>query len=102
MWAVAQYSLVETDHACTHCLGLDGIRLRKREDYCLVAQCSLVETDHDHRGALYLHLLPLWRQKGSLKHWYCSTRLHGITSQKTVIFRRTSGLTRGLSPTEEF
>jgi hypothetical protein len=28
-----------------------------------VAQCSLVQTNHDHRGAFYLHLLPLWRHR---------------------------------------
>jgi hypothetical protein len=50
-----------------------------------VARCSLVDIDHDHRGAFYLHLLPLWRQKVSLTHWYCYTRLHSITHQKTVI-----------------
>jgi len=57
---------------------------RKTPVLWAVAQCSPVDTDHDHRGAFYLHLLPLWRQKVTLTHWYCYTRLHSITHQKTV------------------
>jgi len=55
-------------------------------------QCSLVGTEQD-REACCLRRQSWWRQKVSLTHWYCYTRLHSVTHQKTVIFRRTSGLT---------
>lgn len=77
---------------------LGNFRLRKRESVIwAVAQCSLIVTDLGPRGACCLHLQFWWRQKVSLTHWYCSTGLHSITHQKTVIFRRTSGLTRCIS-----
>jgi hypothetical protein len=62
-----------------------------------VAQCSLIMTDHGPRGACCLHLQSWWRQKVCLTHWYCYTRLHSVIHQKTLIFRRTSGLTRCIS-----
>jgi hypothetical protein len=31
----------------------------------------------------------MWRQEVSLKHWHPSNRLHGITSQKTILFLTT-------------
>jgi len=52
---------------------------------CAALQCSLIETEQD-RGACCLRLQSWWRQKVSVTHWYCSTRLHSVTHQKTVIF----------------
>jgi hypothetical protein len=84
---------------CGHCLYtlMSGTRVNadwgrgRTTVLWAVAHCR-----HGHRGAFYLNLMPLWRQKLSLKDCYCYTRLHGITNQKTVIYRRTSGLIRCL------
>jgi len=38
-----------------------------------VAWCSLVERGPG-RGACCLNMLPLWKQKVFLQHWYCCTR----------------------------
>jgi hypothetical protein len=46
------------------------------------------------RGAWCLHLLPSWKQKVFLKHCCCSTRLHGVTYQMTVISLTLSDPTR--------
>ena len=42
-----------------------------------VVHCSVVGWYHD-RGACCLNRLLVWRQKAFMKHWYSSTRLHGV------------------------
>jgi hypothetical protein len=54
-----------------------------------VAPCSLVEIYRRFRGDYWVHRHPSpwwWRQQALLKRRSISTRLHGATSQKTVIF----------------
>jgi hypothetical protein len=52
-----------------------------------VAPCSPVESYHCFRGTCCLHLQGMrWRQHFPPKCWCLSIRLHGVTSQKTIIF----------------
>lgn len=91
MWSLPLY---------TDVWDLGNFRLRKMKGESVtwaVAQCSLIVTDRGPWGACCLHLQSWWRQKISLTHWYCCTRLHSVTHQKTVIFRRMSGPTRCIS-----
>jgi hypothetical protein len=57
-----------------------------------VAPCSLVEGARHFRGAYCLSGW-WWRQYASLKYRSTPTRLHGATSQKTLIFMRFEVLT---------
>jgi hypothetical protein len=56
--------------------------------FWVVTLCSLVEVYQYFSGSCCLHRQGTWwwRQQVSLKCWWTSTRLHGVTTQKTAIF----------------